>query len=68
MAVDGEAVAEIGAGLCVLLGVAEDDEEGVAIRLAAKVAHLRVFENDLGKFDLSLSTPAARPSSSASSP
>jgi D-aminoacyl-tRNA deacylase len=52
--VGGEAVAEIGAGLCVLLGVAEADGEGEAIRLADKVAHLRIFENDLGKFDLSL--------------
>ena len=54
MAVDGEAVAEIGVGLCVLVGVAEEDGEGEANRLAAKVAHLRIFDNDLGKFDLSL--------------
>jgi D-tyrosyl-tRNA(Tyr) deacylase len=54
VAVDGEAVAEIGVGLCVLVGVAEQDGEGEANRLAAKVAHLRIFENDLGKFDLSL--------------
>ena len=54
MAVDGEAVAEIGAGLCILLGVAEEDGEGEAVRLAARVAHLRIFENDLGKFDLSV--------------
>ena len=54
MAVDGEAVAEIGAGLCILLGVAEEDGEGEAVRLAAKVAHLRSFDNDLGKFNLSL--------------
>jgi D-tyrosyl-tRNA(Tyr) deacylase len=52
--VAGEAVAEIGAGLCVLVGVAEADGEGEAIRLADKVAHLRIFENNLGKFDLSL--------------
>ena len=54
MTVAGEAVAEIGAGLCVLVGVADADGEGEAIRLAVKVAHLRIFENDLGKFDLSL--------------
>jgi len=54
VAVDGEAVAEIGAGLCILLGVAEEDGEWEAVRLAAKVAHLRIFENDLGKFDLSV--------------
>jgi D-aminoacyl-tRNA deacylase len=54
VAVDGEAVAEIGAGLCILLGAAEEDGEEEAVRLAAKVAHLRIFENDLGKFDLSV--------------
>ena len=54
VAVDGETVSEIGAGLCVLLGVAEGDGEGDLIRLADKVAHLRIFENELGKFDLSL--------------
>ena len=54
MFVEGEAVAEIGAGLCVLVGMAEDDGEGDAIRLADKVAHLRIFENEHGKFDLSL--------------
>ena len=52
--VGGEAVAEIGPGLCVLLGVAEGDGERGAVRLADKVAHLRIFENDHGKFDLSL--------------
>ena len=54
VAVDGETVSEIGSGLCVLLGVAEGDGEGDLIRLADKVAHLRIFENELGKFDLSL--------------
>jgi D-aminoacyl-tRNA deacylase len=54
VAVDGETVSEIGAGLCVFLGVAEGDVEGDLIRLADKVAHLRIFENELGKFDLSL--------------
>ena len=54
MFVDGEAVAQVGAGLCVLVGVAEEDGEGDAIRLADKVAHLRIFENEHGKFDLSL--------------
>ena len=54
MTVGGEAVAEIGPGVCVLLGVADGDGEDEAIRLADKIAHLRIFENDLGKFDLSL--------------
>ncbi len=44
----------IGAGLCILLGVAEGDDERVAVRLAEKIANLRIFENDAGKFDRSL--------------
>ena len=44
----------IGPGLCILLGVAEDDDESVAARLAEKIARLRIFENDDGKFDRSL--------------
>jgi D-tyrosyl-tRNA(Tyr) deacylase len=52
--VDGETVGEVGAGLCVLLGVADEDDKEAAGRLAHKVAHLRVFENEEGKFDRSL--------------
>jgi D-tyrosyl-tRNA(Tyr) deacylase len=52
--VDGEPVGEIGRGLCVLLGVAGGDDAAVAERLAGKVARLRIFENDEGKFDRSL--------------
>jgi D-tyrosyl-tRNA(Tyr) deacylase len=44
----------IGRGLLILLGVAEGDDEAVARRLAAKVARLRIFEDDSGKFDRSL--------------
>jgi D-aminoacyl-tRNA deacylase len=52
--VDGETVGEIGRGLCVLLGVAGGDDEEVAERLAGKVARLRIFENEEGKFDRSV--------------
>jgi D-aminoacyl-tRNA deacylase len=45
---------EIGRGLCVLLGIAAGDSPEQAERLAGKVARLRVFENDEGKFDRSL--------------
>lgn len=44
----------IGSGVCVLLGIAEGDDETAAARLAEKVARLRIFENDDGKFDRSL--------------
>ena len=54
MLVDGDVVGEIGAGLCVLLGVADTDDQDAAGRLAHKVAGLRIFENEEGKFDRSL--------------
>ena len=44
----------IGPGVCVLLGVAAGDDEAAAVRLAEKIARLRIFENDEGKFDRSL--------------
>jgi D-tyrosyl-tRNA(Tyr) deacylase len=44
----------IGAGLVVLLGVAEGDTAEDAARLAGKVARLRIFANEEGKFDRSL--------------
>jgi D-tyrosyl-tRNA(Tyr) deacylase len=49
-----EVVGEVGPGLCVLLGVAGDDDEAGAERLAGRVARLRIFENDEGKFDRSV--------------
>jgi D-tyrosyl-tRNA(Tyr) deacylase len=52
--VNGEVVGEIGAGLCVLLGVARTDVEAEAERLAGRTVRLRIFENDEGRFDRSL--------------
>jgi D-tyrosyl-tRNA(Tyr) deacylase len=52
--VDDEVVGEIGAGLCVLLGVAREDGEEGAERLAGKITRLRIFENHDGRFDRSL--------------
>ena len=52
--VEGSLVGEIGAGLCLLLGIAAADDEDAAGRLAQKVARLRIFENEAGKFDRSL--------------
>jgi D-aminoacyl-tRNA deacylase len=45
---------EIGRGLCVLLGVARGDGEEEAMRLAGKVARLRVFPDEQGRFDRSV--------------
>ncbi len=45
---------EIGRGLCVLLGVARGDGEQQAVRLAGKVARLRIFPDGGGSFDRSV--------------
>jgi D-aminoacyl-tRNA deacylase len=45
---------EIGAGLCVLLGVARGDGAEAAASLASKVAKLRIFPDEEGRFDRSL--------------
>jgi D-tyrosyl-tRNA(Tyr) deacylase len=52
--VDGASVAEIERGLVVLLGVARGDTVDNAGRLAGKVARLRIFEDEDGKFDRSV--------------
>ena len=52
--VEGLTRGRIGHGLCVLLGVARGDTDEAAVRLAGKVARLRVFEDDAGRFDRSL--------------
>lgn len=51
---DGEVTGEIGPGLLVLVGVTHDDTEAEADWLAAKVAALRVFADDQGKMNRSL--------------
>jgi D-tyrosyl-tRNA(Tyr) deacylase len=45
---------EIGPGLCVLLGVARGDDDEAAASLAGKVARLRIFPDEEGRFDRSL--------------
>jgi D-aminoacyl-tRNA deacylase len=52
--VDGEVRGEIGLGILILLGVAREDDDAVAARLAGKVARLRIFEDEDGRFDRSI--------------
>ena len=52
--VDGSVVGSCRSGFLVLLGVAIGDDVDTAERLARKVARLRVFEDDDGRFDRSL--------------
>jgi D-aminoacyl-tRNA deacylase len=52
--VEGEGVARIGSGLLVLLGVRRGDDEEIADRLARKLLALRVFEDDEGRMNRSV--------------
>jgi D-tyrosyl-tRNA(Tyr) deacylase len=53
--VEGRAVGEIGQGLVVLLGVADGDGEEEAEWTASKIASLRIFDDPVGKMNLSVS-------------
>lgn len=52
--IGGEKVAEIGTGYLVLLGVTHDDDMAKADRLAARLAALRIFEDESGKINRSI--------------
>jgi D-tyrosyl-tRNA(Tyr) deacylase len=52
--VDGRAVAEIGPGMVILLGVGPRDGEEQARFLTDKIAHLRIFEDEDGKINRSV--------------
>ena len=51
VSIDGERIAEIGAGLLVLLGIADDDSAEDADRLADKVRALRIFDDEGGRMN-----------------
>ena len=52
--VDGEVVGEIGAGLCVLLGVTHDDTDANVQAMARKLWHLRILADVDGAMNLSV--------------
>jgi D-aminoacyl-tRNA deacylase len=52
--VEGQTISTIGKGLLILLGVGHGDGEEQAKYLAEKTANLRVFEDELGKTNLSI--------------
>jgi len=54
VSVEGKTVSEIGNGLLVFLGVGKDDTVNDIAPLADKIINLRIFENEEGKFDLSI--------------
>ena len=51
---DGQLLGEVTGGLCALLGIARDDNEKVAVALARKLARLRIFPDDEGRFSHSV--------------
>ncbi|MBA2873616.1 D-aminoacyl-tRNA deacylase [Thermaerobacillus caldiproteolyticus] len=52
--VNGEVVGRIEFGLVLLVGVTHRDTVEDAVFVADKIAHLRIFEDDSGKMNLSL--------------
>jgi D-tyrosyl-tRNA(Tyr) deacylase len=52
--VNGDVVGEIGQGLCVLVGVTHDDGDAQAVKLADKIWHLRVMDDDAGVMNRSV--------------
>ncbi len=52
--VNDKTVADIGEGLLILLGIKRGDTEAQAEQLAETCAHIRIFEDMNGKFNLSL--------------
>ena len=53
ISVDNELVGRIEQGLVIFLGVADGDDEKDADYLVQKIADLRIFNDDSGKFNLS---------------
>jgi D-aminoacyl-tRNA deacylase len=52
--VSGEVVGEIGPGILAFIGVAKDDTERDALKLADKVTGLRIFADEAGKMSRSV--------------
>jgi len=55
VSVKGKAVVSIGKGLLVLLGLEKNDSTQEADRLAEKLLHCRIFDDDKGRLNLDVS-------------
>ena len=53
VSVDGEITGSVDTGLVVLIGATHRDTKAEAQELARKTAHLRIFEDEAGKMNLS---------------
>ena len=54
LSVDGDVISKIGKGLAVFVGVFGDDDENDVKKAAKKICELRIFENESGKMDKSV--------------
>jgi len=54
VSVEGAVVGRCGAGLMVLVCAMQGDDAGVAVKMAAKVAKMRIFKDAAGKMNLSV--------------
>lgn len=54
VSVSGQVIGEIGQGLLLLVGFGKDDVESVIPRMAEKIANLRIFSDEAGRFNHSL--------------
>jgi D-tyrosyl-tRNA(Tyr) deacylase len=52
--VGGNIAGQVGPGLCVLLAIGKEDTEANARRLAYKIKDLRIFDDDQGKMNRSV--------------
>ncbi len=55
VAVDSKTIGQIQKGYLVLIGIAETDTKGIADKMVRKMIGLRIFEDENGKTNLSLS-------------
>ena len=56
VSIKGNVVASIGKGLLVLLGMEKEDSTLQADRIAEKLLHCRIFEDDKGRLNLDVTT------------
>ena len=59
--IEGRVNGAINRGYLVLLGVAPEDTEETAVKLADKICNLRVFDDENGKMNLDLSAVGGEP-------
>ena len=52
--VNQEVTGQIGLGSCVLIGIAESDDEAIADKMIKKLLGMRIFSDENGKTNLSL--------------